>query len=96
VAQRGSVQAHLQKGLVEVVVALAGGDDAEPGAWVLKHHVVELVFAGVALGHFQAAGEERLLHLQRLHTHIHAQIHVGHEQLAVEHQVGRDKVQPLG
>jgi len=93
VAQRSGIQTHLQKGLIQVVVGLAGGDDAQPGIIVLEHHIVELVGTGVAFGDFKAAGIERLLHLQRLHPHVHAQVHLGCEGLAVKHQVGRGKVQ---
>jgi hypothetical protein len=95
-AQRRIVQAHLEEGLAQVVVGLAGGDDAQPGVGVLEHHVVEVVGARVALGHFQAAGVERLLHLQRLGAHVHAQVHVGREQLAVELRSGVTKFSRSG
>ena len=92
-AQRVGVEAHLEEGLLQIVVGLAGGHDAQPRVRVREHDVVELVLAGVALGHFEAAGVERLLHLQRFDAHVHAEVHVRRELLAVEHQVGRDEIQ---
>ena len=92
-AQRVGVEAHLEEGLHEVVVGLAGGDDAQPRVGVGDDDVVELVLAGVALGDFEAAGVERLLHLEGLDAHVHAEVHVRRELLAVEHQVGGDEVE---
>ena len=94
-AQRRVVQAQFEEALAQVVVGLAGGDDAEPGVGVVEHDVVELVGRRVALGHLEPARVQRLLHLERLGAHVHAEVHVRREGLAVEHQVGRDEVQPL-
>ncbi len=92
-AQGLVVHAQFEEGLTQVVVALAGRDDAQPGVAVLEHDVVELVVAHITFDDFQAAGVERLLHLQCRRAHIHAQVHVGREQLAVEFQVRGDEVQ---
>ena len=95
-AQRVGVEAHLEEGLHEVVVGLARRHDAEPGIRVLEDDVVEIVLAGVALGDFEAAGVERLLHLEGLDAHVHAEVHVRRELLAVEHEVGGDEVEARG
>jgi hypothetical protein len=43
-----------------------------------------------------ALGVQRALHLQRLHAHVHAEVHLRREGPAIEHEVGRDEIQPLG
>jgi hypothetical protein len=92
---RRVVQTQLEEGLAQVVVRLAGGDDAQPGVRVREHDVVELVLTRITPRHLVPARIERSLHRQRLGTHVHAEIHVRREGLAVEHEVGRDEGQPL-
>ena len=94
--ERRIVEAQLEEGLAQVVVGLARGDDAKPRVGVRKHDLVEIVLARVAFGDLEPSGVERLLHLQRLGPHVHAQVHVRRKGLAVEHQVGRDELEPLG
>ena len=94
-AQRRVIEPQLEEALAQIVVGLAGGDDAQPGVRVLEDDVVELVGRCVALGHLEPARVERALHLKRFGAHVHAEIHVRRKDLAVEREVGHHEVQPL-
>jgi hypothetical protein len=61
----GFRQAEIGEGLAGVVVALAGGDDAEAGADGVEDGAVQPVGAGVALGFRQADGDGAGFLLQR-------------------------------
>ena len=62
--ERGVVEAELAQRLAQVVVRLAGGDDAEPGVGGVERDAVEPVGGGEGLGRLQAAVVDLALHLE--------------------------------
>ena len=60
------LEAELAQRLQQLVVGLAGGDDAQPGVARGQAHRVELVQRAVAAGDLQPRAEQRALELERL------------------------------
>ena len=66
-AQRRVVEAEVAQRLAQLVVGLAGGDDAQPGVARRARHAVEPVQRGrTARASSQARAVQRALHLQRV------------------------------
>jgi len=90
------VQAHLHEGLAQVVVGLAGGDDAQPGVGVGERDLVEAVFARIQAGELLARVVQRALHVERVLAHVHAEVDLGRVGAAVELDHRGDELQAVG